>query len=154
VAGVCGGARVGIRLSPVSPVNGADLDSDPAGTYGYVVERLNAFSLAYIHIIQGATQGPREVPGGFDLQSLRRSFKGLYVANNGNPSGTRWFREPRCRSGRPSSPPWDRRDGFYPELPDPPAGQRDSTPVAQSKETRAYSSLAFGDDVVKPAQVR
>ena len=83
VAGVCGGERVGIRLSPVSPVNGADLDSDPAGTYAYVVERLNAFGLAYIHIIEGATQGPREVPGGFDLQILRRSFKGLYIANNG-----------------------------------------------------------------------
>jgi len=83
VAGVCGGERVGIRLSPVSPVNGADLDSDPAGTYAYVVERLNTFGLAYIHVIEGATQGPREVPGGFDLQILRRSFKGLYIANNG-----------------------------------------------------------------------
>jgi N-ethylmaleimide reductase len=59
VAGVCGGERVGIRLSPVSPVNGADLDSDPAATYAYVVERLNTFGLAYIHIIEGATQGPR-----------------------------------------------------------------------------------------------
>ncbi len=83
VAGVCGGERVGIRLSPVSPVNGADLDSDPAATYAYVVERLNTFGLAYIHIIEGATQGPREVPGGFDLHILRRSFKGLYIANNG-----------------------------------------------------------------------
>src|ERR1019366_5293725 len=53
VVGVCGGERVGIRLSPVSPVNGADLDGDPAGTYGYVVEQLNAFGLAYIHIIEG-----------------------------------------------------------------------------------------------------
>ncbi len=83
VAGVCGGERVGIRLSPLSPVNGAGLDGDPAGTYAYVVERLNAFGLAYIHVIEGATQGPREVPGGFDLQILRRSFKGLYMANNG-----------------------------------------------------------------------
>ena len=87
VVGVCGGERVGIRLSPVSPVNGADLDSDPTGTYAYVVERLNAFGLAYIHIIEGATQGPREVPGGFDLQILRQSFKGLYIANNGYDLG-------------------------------------------------------------------
>ena len=83
VAGVCGGGRVGIRLSPVSPVNGAGLDSDPAATYAYVVERLNAFDLAYIHIIEGATQGPREGPSGFDFQRLRRLFKGLYIANNG-----------------------------------------------------------------------
>jgi N-ethylmaleimide reductase len=79
----CGGERVGIRLSPLNRGNGADLDSDPAGTYGYVVERLNAFGLAYIHVIEGATQGPREVPGGFDLQVLRRAFNGLYMANNG-----------------------------------------------------------------------
>ena len=87
VVGVCGGQRVGIRLSPGSPVNGADLDSDPAGTYAYVVERLNVFGLAYIHIIEGATQGPREVPGGFDLQILRQSFKGFYIANNGYDLG-------------------------------------------------------------------
>jgi N-ethylmaleimide reductase len=83
VAAVCGGERVGVRLSPVSPVNGAGLDSDSAGTYAIVVERLNAFGLAYIHVIEGATQGPREVPSGFDLQILRRLFKGLYIANNG-----------------------------------------------------------------------
>ena len=82
VAGVCG-ARVGIRLSPVSPVNDIGPDSDPEATYGDVVSQLNAFDLAYIHIIEGATQGPREIPGGFDLQVLRRSFKGPYIANNG-----------------------------------------------------------------------
>jgi len=83
VAGICGGERVGIRLSPLSPVNGADLDSDPAGTYAYVVEKLNEFGLAYIHVIEGVTQGARDVPGGFDLQILRRTFNGSYIANNG-----------------------------------------------------------------------
>ena len=83
VARECGAERVGIRLSPLNRGNGADFDSDPAGTYGYVVERLNQLGLAYIHVIEGTTQGPREVPGGFDLQMLRRSFKGLYIANNG-----------------------------------------------------------------------
>ena len=52
-----GGERVGIRLSPVSPVNGAASDSDPDATYTYVVERLNAFELAYIHVIEGVTRG-------------------------------------------------------------------------------------------------
>jgi N-ethylmaleimide reductase len=83
VNGIFGGERVGIRLSPVSPVNDIGPDSDPEATYGYVVDRLNAFRLAYIHVIEGATQGPREVAGSFDLQTLRRSFKGLYIANNG-----------------------------------------------------------------------
>jgi N-ethylmaleimide reductase len=83
VVEVCGGERVGIRLSPLSPVNGADLDSDPGETYASVVQRLNGFGLAYIHIIEGVTQGARDVPGGFDFQILRRLFKGLYMANNG-----------------------------------------------------------------------
>jgi N-ethylmaleimide reductase len=83
VVEVCGGERVGIRLSPVSQVNDIGPDSDPEATYCHVVERLNDFGLAYIHIIEGATQGPREVPGGFDPQLLRRLFKGPYIANNG-----------------------------------------------------------------------
>ena len=86
VAGVvdaCGADRVGIRLSPLSPVNDAGLDSDPENTYGYVIERLNDFGLAYLHMIEGVTQGAREVPAGFDLQVLRRRFAGPYMANNG-----------------------------------------------------------------------
>jgi N-ethylmaleimide reductase len=83
VAAACGADRVGVRLSPLSPVNGAELDSDPAATYGYVVEELDRIGLAYIHVIEGVTQGAREVPGGFDLQLLRRKFRGRYIANNG-----------------------------------------------------------------------
>jgi N-ethylmaleimide reductase len=83
VAGVRGADRVGVRLSPVSPVNGAELDSHPAATYGYVVSRLRELRLAYIHVIEGVTQGPRETRDAFDLQSLRRSFEGCYMANNG-----------------------------------------------------------------------
>lgn len=82
-AGVCRGERVGVRLSPVSPANDMAPDSDAQATYTHVVEKLNAFGLAYIHVVEGATQGPREVLGGFDLQLLRRAFKGLYIANNG-----------------------------------------------------------------------
>lgn len=83
VAGVCGGQRVGIRLSPLATVNGAAPDSNPAATYTLAVAGLNAFDLAYIHVIEGDTQGPRQVSGGFDLQILRRTFHGLYMANNG-----------------------------------------------------------------------
>ncbi|MGB8365274.1 MAG: alkene reductase [Rhizomicrobium sp.] len=82
VADVCGGDRVGVRLSPVTPANDIGADSDPQATYGYAVEQLNAFNLAYVHVIEGATRGPREVPGGFDFPTLRRAFKSLYIANN------------------------------------------------------------------------
>ena len=57
-------------------------DSDPMATYGYAVEQLNAFGLAYIHVIEGATQGPRDSTD-FDFQALRRAFHGIYIANNG-----------------------------------------------------------------------
>lgn len=83
VVGACGAERVGIRLSPLSPVNDLGPDSDPDSTYGYVVERLSEFGLAYMHMIEGVTQGPREVPAAFDLQVLRRAFVGPYIANNG-----------------------------------------------------------------------
>ena len=59
-------------------------DSDPEATYSYAVAALNAFNPVYLHVVEGATQGPRDAPNGFDLQILRRLFKGLYIANNGH----------------------------------------------------------------------
>jgi N-ethylmaleimide reductase len=71
--------RVGIRLSPVSPANDA-IDSNPAGTFGYLVRELSARKIAYIHVIEGATGGPRDnVP--FDFLALRKAFAGAYIAN-------------------------------------------------------------------------
>ena len=82
VAGVWGADRVGVRLSPLSPANDIS-DSNGQATFGYAVSALNRFGLAFLHVVEGVTGGPRDVPGGFDLQALRRSFEGLYVANNG-----------------------------------------------------------------------
>ncbi len=84
VTGVLGGDRVGIRLSPITPqVGNTPLDSDPATTYGRLIDELNAFSLVYMHLIEGATQGSRDEIMGVSYQALRRRFKGLYMANNG-----------------------------------------------------------------------
>jgi N-ethylmaleimide reductase len=83
VVGACGADRVGIRLSPVSRVNGIAADSDPLATYSYVVEQLDSMRLAYLHVIEGMTQGAREIAGGFDLQLLHRAFSGTFIANNG-----------------------------------------------------------------------
>lgn len=82
VVKVWGGDRVGIRISPLSSF-GDIADSNPQSLFTYVVEQLNSFNLAYLHAIEGDTGGAREVPGGFDLQILRRLFNGLYMANNG-----------------------------------------------------------------------
>jgi N-ethylmaleimide reductase len=87
VAEAIGGARVGIRLSPVSTVNDCAPDSEAEATYSHVVGGLNELGLAYLHVIEGITQGPRDVPGAFDLQILRRLFKSLFIANNGYDRG-------------------------------------------------------------------
>ncbi len=84
VTGVWGGDRVGIRLSPLTPnVGNTPLDSDPAGTYGTLIDELNRFKLVYLHLIEGATQGSREEKLGVSYQALRHRFYGLYMANNG-----------------------------------------------------------------------
>jgi N-ethylmaleimide reductase len=76
-----GAGRVGIRLSPLTPFN--DLaDSNPQAVFGYLVEELNKRGIAFIHFIEGATGGPRDVPG-FDYAAARQNFKGTYIANNG-----------------------------------------------------------------------
>ncbi len=74
-------ARVGIRLSPVSPANDA-VDSAPAKTFGALVAALSARKIAYIHVIEGATGGPRDIAP-FDFLALRKAFAGAYIGNNG-----------------------------------------------------------------------
>jgi N-ethylmaleimide reductase len=71
--------RVGLRLSPVSPANDIS-DADPAATFLHAVEAVNRFGIGYLHVVEGATGGPR---GNFDSTPLRRAFRGLYMANNG-----------------------------------------------------------------------
>ncbi len=77
-----GADRVGIRISPLSTFNETK-DSNPEALYAYLVEELNRFNLAYLHVIEGQTGGERAVAGGFDLSLLRRLYKGTYMANNG-----------------------------------------------------------------------
>lgn len=84
VAQVWGGARVGIRLSPVTPNAGnTPLDSDVMALYSYLIPQLNRFGLAYLHFVEGATGGSRELPPGVDLDALRKLFDGAYMGNNG-----------------------------------------------------------------------
>ena len=73
--------RTGIRISPVTPANDIS-DSNPQPLFDYIVDHLNALKLVYIHVIEGATGGPRDIAP-FDYASLRKRFKGAYMANNG-----------------------------------------------------------------------
>lgn len=82
VAEEIGAERTGIRISPVTPANDAALDSEPQKLFDYIVDGLNAEKLVYIHVVEGATGGPRDIAP-FDYASLRKRFKGAYIANNG-----------------------------------------------------------------------
>ncbi|HLP70262.1 MAG TPA: alkene reductase [Rhizobium sp.] len=81
VAKEIGPERTGIRLSPVSPANGISC-SAPQAQYDYIVDQLDTLGIAYIHVVEGATGGPRDVTP-FDYASLRRRFSKTYIANNG-----------------------------------------------------------------------
>jgi N-ethylmaleimide reductase len=73
--------RVGIRLSPVTPANGIT-DTAPQPLFEHVARRLGELKLAFIHVIEGATGGPRDnLP--FDYAALKQAFGGTYIANNG-----------------------------------------------------------------------
>ncbi|AYA40191.1 alkene reductase [Xenorhabdus nematophila] len=77
------GGQVGIRLSPVTTeVGNTPLDSDVMATYGYLIQQLNKFGLAYLHFIEGTTGKNRTVPDNVDLDTLKSLFNGAYIGNN------------------------------------------------------------------------
>lgn len=83
IAGEIGAGRTGIRLSPMTTFT-APLDSNPQALYGYVVEQLAPFKLAYLHVIEGETGGTRTPEGKpFDYEALHGAFKGAWMVNNG-----------------------------------------------------------------------
>jgi N-ethylmaleimide reductase len=81
-----GADRTGIRISPVTPANDAAQDSNAQGLFEYFIERLAPLKLAFVHVIEGATGGARDVAP-FDYEALRRRFKeanpqGAWIVNN------------------------------------------------------------------------
>lgn len=82
VTKVWGADRVGLRLSPFSPANGIS-DDHPQETFEYVIKELNRFGLAFLHMVEGATGGSRELAEGHSIDKLRALFDGPYMANNG-----------------------------------------------------------------------
>ncbi len=88
VVDAVGGQRTGIRISPVTPANDA-YDADPQPLFDYVVRQLATLNLAYIHVIEGATGGPRKIDERpFDYEALKAAYreaggKGAWMVNNG-----------------------------------------------------------------------
>jgi N-ethylmaleimide reductase len=88
VVDAIGGGRTGIRISPVTTSNDIG-DSKPQALFTHLVRELAALDLAFIHVVEGVTGGPRtleERP--FDYAELRRAYrmaggKGAWMVNNG-----------------------------------------------------------------------
>ena len=82
-----GGGRTGIRLSPVTPANDI-VDDNPQLLFDYVACELAKLGLAYMHVIEGATGGPRELPERpFSYAEMRTAYrtaggKGAWMVNN------------------------------------------------------------------------
>lgn len=76
-----GADKVGVRLSPVSPVNDSS-ESNPQPLFEHVVRELEKLHPVYIHVVEGHTGGPRD-NAPFDYEAIRKLYSGVWMVNNG-----------------------------------------------------------------------
>jgi N-ethylmaleimide reductase len=80
VAGVWGGDRVGVRLSPWSDFSSMR-DSDPPATFNHAARALAPFGLAYLHVVEPVGSVPA---GAAPLApELKAAFGGPLMVNGG-----------------------------------------------------------------------
>ena len=107
-----GADRVGIRLSPVSPVNDSS-ESNPQPLFEYVVRELEKLHPVFLHVVEGHTGGPRD-NAPFDYDALRRLYSGVWMVNNGY---TKEMAVEALRSGRADMVSFGRAMITTPDLP-------------------------------------
>jgi N-ethylmaleimide reductase len=80
---VWGEGRVGLRLSPTMAYNGM-VDSDPKATFSYVIEKLNTFPLAYLHLMRATPDAERFPHWPQDtIATFGPLFRGPIIVNGG-----------------------------------------------------------------------
>jgi N-ethylmaleimide reductase len=85
IAEVWGVGRVGVRLSPNTQYNSMS-DSNPEATFGYVVEQLNKYGFAYLHIIEPRVKGIETINQDYSplaAAQLRKRYNGTILAAGG-----------------------------------------------------------------------
>ena len=82
VVKVWGADRVGIRFSPGGVFNDMS-DSDPLTVFSHVLHELNAFRLAYVHLIVSTADDLAHGAVPVPLAALRSAFHGPLIAANG-----------------------------------------------------------------------
>jgi N-ethylmaleimide reductase len=79
VTAAIGADRVGLRLSPLNSYNGMK-DSDPVALIGFLADKLNAFNLAYLHVMRADFFGVQKG----DVETIARAnYKGVLIGNMG-----------------------------------------------------------------------
>jgi N-ethylmaleimide reductase len=79
VTAAIGADRVGLRLSPLNSYNSMK-DSDPLALISFLCEKLNAFKLAYLHVMRADFFGLQKA----DVMTLaREKYKGVLIGNMG-----------------------------------------------------------------------
>ena len=79
VSDVWGSDRVGVRISPLNSYNSM-IDSDPIGLSTWLAGQLNAFNLAYLHLMRGDFFG---LQSGDVVTPVRENFNGVLIGNMG-----------------------------------------------------------------------
>ncbi|MBU6375104.1 MAG: alkene reductase [Bdellovibrionales bacterium] len=79
VISVCGSDRVGLRISPLNSYNSMR-DSDPVALTRFLARELNAFHLAYLHLMRADFFG---VQSGPVTEAARNEYKSVLIGNMG-----------------------------------------------------------------------
>jgi N-ethylmaleimide reductase len=82
VTAAIGADRVGLRLSPLNSYNSM-IDSDPLALIGFLAEKLNAFNLAYVHVMRSDFY---QLQKGDVMTVAREKYKGVLIGNMGYTS--------------------------------------------------------------------
>ena len=77
-----GADRTGLRLSPSGTFNDMT-DSDPQKHFTYVCDKLNAFDLAYLHIVDALEGDIRHGANVVELSAIREAYKGVLITCGG-----------------------------------------------------------------------
>jgi N-ethylmaleimide reductase len=81
VTGVWGAKRVGIKLSPSNTYNDMS-DSNPIQTFSYAIDALNAYDLAYLHLMETSEADLRHGGNKIPTSLFRPTATAALIANN------------------------------------------------------------------------
>ncbi|TMW65297.1 hypothetical protein Poli38472_007939 [Pythium oligandrum] len=77
-------SKVGVRFSPYH-ITAGQRQSDPAATYNYIFDKLNAYDLAYAHIVEprGFHYENDKAPKEGSTAQFRKVYKGVFMTASG-----------------------------------------------------------------------